>query len=120
MQPEEHQLVCGRDKIEIGFNVDALISRGLDPFSGHLAVVNCSRFRVQHNKIVYEVETREGVCGNILRVKICLEKVKKTLVSAFLRISKFFLLYFRSTALTLSTQILCLSIWQILHPLMSR
>lgn len=30
MQPEEHQLVCGRDKIEIGFNVDALISRGLD------------------------------------------------------------------------------------------
>lgn len=91
MQPEEHQLVCGRDKMELGFNVEALISRGLDPFSGYLAVVNCSRFRVQHYKIVYEVETREGVCGNILRVKICQEKVKKTLVSAFLRISKFFL-----------------------------
>lgn len=120
IQPEEHQLVCGRDKIEIGFNVSALMDLGLDPISGHLAVVNCSRFRVQNDKIVYEVETREGVCGNILRVKICQDKVKRTFVSVFPRMSKFVLLYFRSTALTLPTQILCLSILQILHPSLPR
>lgn len=74
-QPEEHQLVCGLDKIELGFSVAALRARGLDPFSGHLAVVNCSRFRVQSGQVWYEVETREGVCGNTLRVKICQDKV---------------------------------------------
>lgn len=69
-QAAEHQLVCGRDKIELSFFVGALTSRGLDPLSGHLAVANCSRFRVQNDIIRYEVETREGVCGNIMRVNI--------------------------------------------------
>lgn len=69
-QPPEPQLVCGRNNIEIGFYVAALPLFGLDPFSGHLAVTNCSRFRVQNNSVWYQVETREGVCGNILRVKI--------------------------------------------------
>lgn len=78
---EPQRLVCGRDKIEVGFNVTGLTSRGLDPFSGHLAVANCSRFRVQSDSIWYEVESREGVCGNILRVKICQAKVEKTLLS---------------------------------------
>lgn len=67
-------LVCGRNNIKIGVDVAALTLSGLDPFSGHLAVTNCSRFTVQNNSVWYEVETREGVCGNILRVKICLHK----------------------------------------------
>lgn len=65
------RLVCGRSNIEIGFYVAALASSGLDPFSGHLAATNCSRIRVQNNTVWYEVEAREGVCGNIQRVKIC-------------------------------------------------
>lgn len=65
------QLVCGRNNIEIGFYVAALASSGLDPFSGHLAATNCSRIRVQNNTVWYEVEAREGVCGNVQRVKIC-------------------------------------------------
>eukprot|EP00066_Takifugu_rubripes_P021522 XP_011610788.1 PREDICTED: deleted in malignant brain tumors 1 protein-like [Takifugu rubripes] len=65
--PPELLLVCGRNKIEVGFDVAALTLSGLDPFSGHLAVTNCSRSRVQNNSVWYEVETREDVCGNILR-----------------------------------------------------
>uniref|UniRef100_A0A674ML82 Deleted in malignant brain tumors 1 protein-like n=1 Tax=Takifugu rubripes TaxID=31033 RepID=A0A674ML82_TAKRU len=65
--PPELLLVCGRNNIEIGFDVAALTLFGLDPFSGHLAVTNCSRSRVQNNSVWYEVETREDVCGNILR-----------------------------------------------------
>lgn len=69
-QPEEHRLACGPEKIELGLSVAALTSRGLDPFSGHLAAADCSRFRIQNGSVWYEVESREGMCGNTLRVPI--------------------------------------------------
>uniref|UniRef100_H3D977 ZP domain-containing protein n=1 Tax=Tetraodon nigroviridis TaxID=99883 RepID=H3D977_TETNG len=89
-QPEEHQLVCGLDKIELGFSVAALRARGLDPFSGHLAVVNCSRFRVQSGQVWYEVETREGVCGNTLRVNSTHAVYSNSLFIYFANTTSFF------------------------------
>ncbi|KAM3622895.1 uncharacterized protein V6R79_004376 [Siganus canaliculatus] len=63
-------LMCGRDKILIGMDVTQLISSGRDPFTGNLAVHNCSQFIEADGKVWYEVETSEGACGNILRTNM--------------------------------------------------
>ncbi|KAK5926887.1 hypothetical protein CgunFtcFv8_022422 [Champsocephalus gunnari] len=61
------QLMCGRETLQVGLDVDSLTSSGLNPLSGNLATLNCSRFTVRDNVVWYEVETRAGVCGNILK-----------------------------------------------------
>ncbi|XP_061578277.1 uromodulin-like [Cololabis saira] len=61
------QLVCGRNKLQVGLFVSSLAFSGLDPLSGHLANRNCSRVRVHGDVVWYEVEAQTGVCGNIMR-----------------------------------------------------
>lgn len=63
-------LTCGRDKLQVGLDLNSMQSLGLDPFSGHFAARSCSRFKVQGDVVIYEVEARAGACGNILTVKI--------------------------------------------------
>uniref|UniRef100_A0A096MF32 ZP domain-containing protein n=1 Tax=Poecilia formosa TaxID=48698 RepID=A0A096MF32_POEFO len=60
------QLTCGRDKLQVGLDLNSTQSFGLDPFSGHFAARNCSRFRVHGDVVWYEVEARAGACGNIM------------------------------------------------------
>ncbi|XP_074521549.1 uncharacterized protein LOC141787165 [Halichoeres trimaculatus] len=59
-----HQLTCGPNKLQVGLDIDDLISSGLSPFSGNLASHNCSWIRVHNNVVWYEVEALEGACGN--------------------------------------------------------
>ncbi|XP_053183009.1 deleted in malignant brain tumors 1 protein [Scomber japonicus] len=60
------QLICGRDKLQIGLDLASMTSSGLNPFTGNLAVRNCSSVRVHDGVVWYEVETRAGACGNTL------------------------------------------------------
>lgn len=64
------QLTCGQDKLQVGLDLNNTQSSDLDPFSGHFAARNCSRFKVQGDVVWYEVEARAGACGNIVTVKI--------------------------------------------------
>uniref|UniRef100_A0A8C6WV95 Uncharacterized protein n=1 Tax=Neogobius melanostomus TaxID=47308 RepID=A0A8C6WV95_9GOBI len=59
-----YQFVCGRDRIQVALNRLTVSSSGLDPLSGHLVDLSCTRSRVQNNFVWYEVEPREEVCGN--------------------------------------------------------
>ncbi|XP_018535883.1 deleted in malignant brain tumors 1 protein isoform X1 [Lates calcarifer] len=61
------QLICGRDKLQVGLNLVAMTSTGLNPFSGNLASRNCSWVRVLDDVVWYEVEAQAGACGNTLR-----------------------------------------------------
>ncbi|CAI5679449.1 unnamed protein product [Oreochromis niloticus] len=61
------QLICGRDKIQVGLHMGSMSSSGLNPFSGNLASSNCSWVRVRDDYVWYEMEVRAGVCGNVLR-----------------------------------------------------
>ncbi|KAG8015174.1 Deleted in malignant brain tumors 1 protein, partial [Nibea albiflora] len=54
------QLICGRDKLQIGLDLAGVASSGFDPFSGNLAARNCSQFRVHGDVVWYEMEAREG------------------------------------------------------------
>lgn len=67
LPPQPTHLICGHDEIQVGLEVAAIASRGLDPFSGHLAVLNCSSFRVRDDVVWYQVAAEEGACGNMLR-----------------------------------------------------
>ncbi|XP_056227795.1 deleted in malignant brain tumors 1 protein-like [Seriola aureovittata] len=60
------QLICGRDKLQVGLDLASITSSGLDPFSGNLAALNCSWVRVRNNEVWYEVEAEAGACGNTL------------------------------------------------------
>ncbi|KAK7901780.1 hypothetical protein WMY93_018549 [Mugilogobius chulae] len=63
-----YQLSCGQDKIQGGLNRAYVLSFGLDPLSGHLMDRNCRRSRFTNRFVWYEVEPREGVCGNTKRI----------------------------------------------------
>ncbi|XP_053273739.1 deleted in malignant brain tumors 1 protein isoform X2 [Pleuronectes platessa] len=66
--PLQHpQLICGRDKIQIGLNMATITSMGLNPLSGNLVVRNCSWVRMDNDVVWYEVDTQAGACGNTLR-----------------------------------------------------
>ncbi|KAF1394858.1 hypothetical protein PFLUV_G00005500 [Perca fluviatilis] len=65
LQPS--QLICGRDKLQVGLDLARLTSSGLNPFSGNLASHNCSWVRVTDGVVWYEVEAIAGACGNTLR-----------------------------------------------------
>lgn len=85
--PKPYQLECDRDIMKIGLDVNELINSGFNPFSGNLANRNCTSARVLDGVVWYEVEASEGACGNILRVRTCLQsahtvqKICKTLAS---------------------------------------
>lgn len=66
---ETSQLICGRDKIQVGLHMGSMSSSGLNPFSGNLASSNCSWVRVRDDYVWYEMEARAGACGNVLMVK---------------------------------------------------
>ncbi|XP_059199569.1 uromodulin-like, partial [Centropristis striata] len=61
------QLICGRDKIQVGLDSAHFVSSGLSPYSGNLASRNCSRVRMHNDVVWYEVEAMAGACGNTLR-----------------------------------------------------
>ncbi|XP_061576634.1 uromodulin-like [Cololabis saira] len=61
------QLICGRDKVQVGVDQASMASSGLDPFSGNLAAINCSWVKSSGGVVWYEAETRAGSCGNILK-----------------------------------------------------
>ncbi|XP_053274159.1 uromodulin [Pleuronectes platessa] len=60
------QLICGRDKIQMGLNMAAITAMGLNPLSGNLAVRNCSWVRMHNDVVWYEVDAQAGACGNTL------------------------------------------------------
>jgi len=64
LQPS--QLICHRDKLQVGLDLASMTSSGLNPFSGNLASRNCSWVRRHDNVVWYEVEARAGACGNTL------------------------------------------------------
>ncbi|XP_029286412.1 LOW QUALITY PROTEIN: deleted in malignant brain tumors 1 protein-like [Cottoperca gobio] len=61
------QLICGRDKLQVGLGLHLFTPSGLNAFSGNLVALNCSWVRVQDDVIWYEVEATAGACGNTLR-----------------------------------------------------
>ncbi|KAM6941613.1 uromodulin-like, partial [Lycodopsis pacificus] len=65
--PQPSQLICGRDKLQVGLDLDSLTSSGLSPFSGNMAARNCSWVRVSDGVVWFEVEAAAGACGNTLR-----------------------------------------------------
>ncbi|KAM3624102.1 uncharacterized protein V6R79_018882 [Siganus canaliculatus] len=62
------QINCTQGKIEVGVNVTELNSLSLNPSSGNLAVHNCFNHAERDGIVWYEVETKEGVCGNNLTI----------------------------------------------------
>ncbi|XP_041839601.1 deleted in malignant brain tumors 1 protein-like isoform X2 [Melanotaenia boesemani] len=62
------ELVCGHNKLQVGLHLTSTTVSGLDPFSGNLAVRNCTWVRVHDDIVWYEVEARAGACGNILMI----------------------------------------------------
>ncbi|XP_053192210.1 uromodulin-like [Scomber japonicus] len=60
------QLICGRDKLQVGLDLASMTSSGLNPFTGNLAARNCSSVRVLDGVVWYEVEAQAGPCGNTL------------------------------------------------------
>ncbi|KAK7939888.1 hypothetical protein WMY93_003214 [Mugilogobius chulae] len=62
-----YPFICGRDKIQAGLDSWYVSLIGLDSRSGHLLDRSCRWSRITHQTVWYEVEPREGVCGNIRR-----------------------------------------------------
>ncbi|XP_062304133.1 uromodulin-like [Osmerus eperlanus] len=60
------ELVCGRSYLEVGLLNSQLLSNGLDPSSAHLADPRCSAHQERDGRAWYQVERREGSCGNTL------------------------------------------------------
>ncbi|XP_075946965.1 uncharacterized protein LOC142948715 [Anarhichas minor] len=65
--PQLSQLICGRDKLQVGLDLASFTSSGLSPFSGNMASRNCSWARVSDGVVWFEVEAAAGPCGNTLR-----------------------------------------------------
>ncbi|KAK7907578.1 hypothetical protein WMY93_016190 [Mugilogobius chulae] len=59
-----YQFTCGQDSIQVTLNRITVSASGLDPLSGHLVDRNCIRSTVQSNFVRYDVQPREGACGN--------------------------------------------------------
>ncbi|XP_076001820.1 uncharacterized protein LOC142994831 [Genypterus blacodes] len=64
--PLASELICGRDQLKVGLYLAGTESSGLDPFSGHLVMRNCTYVRVHDGIVWFEVERRAGSCGNVL------------------------------------------------------
>ncbi|XP_045067606.1 uromodulin [Coregonus clupeaformis] len=60
------ELVCGRNFIQVGLQMVNLEAGRLDPSSAHLADPRCSAHQKANGTVWYQVERREGRCGNTL------------------------------------------------------
>uniref|UniRef100_A0A8C7LE44 ZP domain-containing protein n=1 Tax=Oncorhynchus kisutch TaxID=8019 RepID=A0A8C7LE44_ONCKI len=63
---ESLELVCGRNFIQVGLQMVHLEAGRLDASSGHLADPSCSAHQEANGTVWYQVERREGRCGNTL------------------------------------------------------
>ncbi|XP_038844291.1 deleted in malignant brain tumors 1 protein-like isoform X3 [Salvelinus namaycush] len=60
------ELVCGRRLLEVGLSRSGLETAGLNVFSAHLADLRCSSHQEANGTVWFQVERREGSCGNTL------------------------------------------------------
>ncbi|KAK6300804.1 hypothetical protein J4Q44_G00289020, partial [Coregonus suidteri] len=60
------ELVCGRNFIQVGLQMVNQEAGRLDPSSAHLADPRCSAHQKANGTVWYQVERREGRCGNTL------------------------------------------------------
>nr|XP_023997591.1 uromodulin-like [Salvelinus alpinus] len=60
------ELVCGRSLLKVGLPNVYLEAAGLDASSAHLADHRCSAHEDRNGTVWYQVERREGRCGNTL------------------------------------------------------
>ncbi|XP_045061517.1 uromodulin-like [Coregonus clupeaformis] len=60
------ELVCGRSLLKVGLPNDYLEAAGLDASSAHLTDHRCSAHEHRNGTVWYQVERREGRCGNTL------------------------------------------------------
>uniref|UniRef100_A0A4W5RCI3 ZP domain-containing protein n=1 Tax=Hucho hucho TaxID=62062 RepID=A0A4W5RCI3_9TELE len=60
------ELVCGRSLLKVGLPNVYLEAAGLDASSAHLADERCSAHQDRNGTVWYQVERREGRCGNTL------------------------------------------------------
>ncbi|XP_036795127.1 deleted in malignant brain tumors 1 protein-like [Oncorhynchus mykiss] len=60
------ELVCGRRLLEVGLSRAGLETAGLNVFSAHLADLRCSSHQEANGTVWFQVERREGSCGNTL------------------------------------------------------
>eukprot|EP00063_Salmo_salar_P083144 XP_014057979.1 PREDICTED: uromodulin-like isoform X1 [Salmo salar] len=60
------ELVCGRRLLEVGLSRAGLETAGLNAFSAHLADLRCSSHQEANGTVWFQVERREGSCGNTL------------------------------------------------------
>ena len=63
------ELVCGRRLLEVGLSRAGLETAGLNVFSAHLADLRCSSHQEANGTVWFQVERREGSCGNTLTVR---------------------------------------------------
>ncbi|XP_053473319.1 pancreatic secretory granule membrane major glycoprotein GP2-like isoform X2 [Ictalurus furcatus] len=61
------ELVCNRTTMLLGVPSNFRVSRSLDPSSGHLADPSCTAGHEVNGTVWYEVQSQEGVCGNVMR-----------------------------------------------------
>ncbi|XP_041696893.1 uromodulin [Coregonus clupeaformis] len=59
-------VVCGRSLVHVGLNKANLKAAGLNASTAHLADPRCSAHEDHNGTVWYQVERREGRCGNIL------------------------------------------------------
>lgn len=57
------QLICGRDKLQVGLDMAAMTS-ALNPLPGNPAACNGTWVRVRDDVVRYEVEAQAGSSGN--------------------------------------------------------
>jgi len=61
------ELLCGRNYLEVGLLVSSLEPAGLDASTAHLADHRCSTHEERNGTVWYQVERKEGSCGNTLQ-----------------------------------------------------
>ncbi|XP_046696757.1 pancreatic secretory granule membrane major glycoprotein GP2-like isoform X2 [Silurus meridionalis] len=61
------ELVCNKTAMLLGVPDNFRVSRSLNPLSGHLADPSCTAGHEVNGTVWYEVQSQEGVCGNVLR-----------------------------------------------------
>uniref|UniRef100_A0A4W5RG67 ZP domain-containing protein n=1 Tax=Hucho hucho TaxID=62062 RepID=A0A4W5RG67_9TELE len=63
---EKHILLCGQSMVQVGLNRANLKAAGLNASTAHLAEPRCSAHEDRNGTVWYQVERREGRCGNTL------------------------------------------------------
>uniref|UniRef100_A0A3P8XCU4 ZP domain-containing protein n=1 Tax=Esox lucius TaxID=8010 RepID=A0A3P8XCU4_ESOLU len=63
------ELLCGQNLLQVGLQREALEAAGLNASSAHLADRRCVAHVERNGQVWYQVERREGRCGNLLKVR---------------------------------------------------